>query len=299
VRVDASSLRSSTLTVLHRLLPKSTDLGGGIVVERVLPNAACRKVGPWVFLDSFGPAEMTLSPKMDVRPHPHCGLSTVTFLFAGAMEHRDSTGGHAVVRAGEIHWMRGGHGVVHSERVPRDLVGTKGTLGGLQLWCAHPDGEEDQDPSFNSWTSLPTIDVEGVAVELLAGNGWQAESPVDVTSNLVYAIASAKAGQRLPLPDHEERCVLALDGKLVVDGEPAGAEMVVVDGRTTEVVATTDARVLILGGDAIGPRHMWWNLVHSDRDRLKEQARRWREGEFPTIEGDDEEFIPAPPDGPL
>lgn len=281
--------------VLHRIAARSTH-AGALPVRRLLPVRTCRKVGPWVFVDHFGPTEAVASRDHDVRPHPHCGLSTVTFLFAGEQVHRDSLGSHARVRPGEIHWMRAGHGIVHSERAPEDRLGSVVRSHGLQLWCAHPDGEEEQAPAFGSWTELPRLELDGAAVDLLAGDGWGHASPVAVTSRLVYAIAHLRAGQRLALPDHEERCVAAVSGRVAVDGEAAGAnELLVVDRAARGLVAAEDAVVAILGGDAIGPRHIWWNLVHSDRGRLVEQAERWRRGEFPTILDDADEVLPAPP----
>lgn len=264
-------------------------------MRRILPKAQCRKVGPWVFLDHFGPTTITRSHAGDVLPHPHCGLSTVSYLFDGSVEHRDSTGGHALVLPGEIHWMRAGHGIVHSERVPEADVGRTGRVHGLQLWCAHPDGEEDQEPRFDSWRELPQLDLEGVRVQLLAGTGWGAESPVAVTSPLVYAVAHLTAGQAVTLPDHDERCVYPVNGTISVDGETSAPHQAfVVDRASTRAIAVTDATVAILGGDPIGPRLMWWNLVHSDADRLQQQAERWRNRQFPVIPGDDVEFIPAP-----
>ena len=281
------------MSLLHRLPAKAVKIGSA-EIRRLLPKAACRQVGPWVFLDHFGPATVTLSKDMDVRPHPHSGLSTVTYLFDGMIEHRDSVGGHALIGPGEIHWMRAGHGIVHSERMPKERLGQTVAMDALQLWCAHPDGEEEQEPSFASWTELPELDEDGVRVQLLAGNGWARESPVDATSNLVYAIAHLAAGQRLQLPDHQERCVYPLSGELSVDGEVTTGDLLVVDGSAREIVAVTDASVVILGGDRIGKRHIWWNLVHSDKGRLRELAERWHQREFPSIPGDDEEYIPAP-----
>ncbi|TNF29380.1 MAG: pirin family protein [Deltaproteobacteria bacterium] len=269
---------------------------GPFEVRRILPSPWCRQVGPWVFLDHFGPVAMPAGQGADVPPHPHCGLSTVTYLFEGAVEHRDSTGGHAIVRPGEVHWMRAGHGIVHSERTPAERKAAGGRSHGLQLWCAHPDGEEEQAPRFDSWRELPELDVDGVRVQLLAGAGWGAESPVDVTSPLVYALAHLRQGQRLVLPDAEELCAYAVSGGFSVDGERAGPhELLLVDPGTLE--ATEDAVVALLGGDAIGERHMWWNLVHSDRGRLREQAERYRRGEFPEIP-EDPGFLPAPEHGP-
>lgn len=283
---------------LH-LQSRKVDLGGGFTVRRALPQRALRKVGPWVFVDHFGPAEGLVQSTHDVRPHPHSGLSTVSYLFEGATEHRDSTGGHAIVRPGEIHWMRGGHGIVHSERAPKDRLGTVQRSHGLQLWCAHPDGEEEQEPRFDSWTDLPELDLEGVRVRLLAGHGWGLRSPVETTSPLIYAIAELRPGQRLELPDHAERSIYMVRGAAAVDGERCGEhEMLVLERPSTHVVALSEASVVVLGGDPIGERIMWWNLVHSDRARLKEQAQRWREGRFPSIPGDDQDFIPAPEFGP-
>lgn len=282
------------MSVRHRLPPRAVDLGGA-KVQRLLPHRSCRKIGPWVFLDRFGPWTVRLDSRMDVRPHPHCGLSTVSFLFEGEVEHRDSVGSHARMRPGEIHWMRAGHGIVHSERVPEDQLGLTQRRMGLQLWCAHPDGEEEQDPRFDSWEDLPELDQGGVRVQLLAGTGWGNASPVDVTSPMVFAIGHLSAGQRLALPDHEERCVYPMSGELAVAGERSAADLLVVEPGAQELEAVSDTVVVILGGAPIGERYIWWNLVHSDMDRLAEQAERWRRGEFPSIPGDDDDFIPAPP----
>ncbi len=285
------------MPVLNTIPARMRDLDGS-PVRRLLPSPVRRKVGPWVFLDHFGPATMDPGKGIDVRPHPHCALSTVTFLFEGEMEHRDSTGAHAIVRPGEIHWMRAGHGIAHSERTPRQARVGGHRAHGLQLWCAHPDGAEEQEPGFGSWTELPQLELEGVRVRLLAGEGWGHRSPVEVTSPLVYALAELRAGQTLALPDHEERCVYAVSGGYAIDGAAGEPEqLLVVDRAARRIEARTDAVLAILGGDAIGPRHLWWNLVHSDPDRLREQAERWREGGFPTVVGDEVEFIPAP-EGP-
>ncbi|MBX2804014.1 MAG: pirin family protein [Myxococcales bacterium] len=281
------------MSVLYRIPPRLRHIPAP--VQRLLPHARCRKVGPWVFLDRFGPVTAVADPAMDVLPHPHCSLSTVSYLFAGEVEHRDSTGGHARIRPGEVHWMRAGHGIVHSERVPEDQVGETGERFGLQLWCAHPDGAEEQEPGFDSYTQLPELDVSGVRVQLLAGDGWGAQSPVAVTSRMVFALAHLRTGQRLALPDHAERCVVPLHGEVAVGGERTEADLLVVEAGAGVVHAVRDALLLLLGGEPIGARHMWWNLVHSDEGRLAEQAERWRRGEFPAIPGDSDDFVPAPP----
>jgi redox-sensitive bicupin YhaK (pirin superfamily) len=287
------------VAILHRVPARDRQLTPTTTVRRLLPVALCRKVGPWVFVDHFGPVDVPAGQGLDVRPHPHCALSTVTTLLEGVVEHRDSTGGHALVRPGEIHWMRAGHGIVHSERTPAEARAVDSRSHGLQLWCAHPDGDEEQEPRFDSYTDLPELDVQGSRVQLLAGHGWGAASPVDVTSPVVYAIAHLAAGAAIPLPDHEERCVYPVSGAIAVDGDAAGShEMLVLDPAAQTLTARADAVVVVLGGDPIGDRHMWWNLVHSDRDRLREQAARWRDGRFPAVVGDTDGFIPAPEHGP-
>lgn len=286
------------MTILQRLPGRAAKIGA-LEIRRILPHARLRKVGPWVFVDHFGPLELELTPEMDVRPHPHCGLSTVSYLFEGVIEHRDSLGSHARVEPGQIHWMRAGHGIVHSERSPSEDLGQVRRRHGLQLWCAHPDGAEEQEPRFDSYRELPEIEREGVRVQLLAGTGWGEASPVDVTSPLIYALAHLQAGQSLALPDHEERCVYAVSGQIAVDGDAASShEMLVVGPKAQRLEARTTSVVAILGGATIGPRRIWWNLVHSDPGRLSEQAERWRRGDFPAIPGDDHEHIPAPADGP-
>ena len=281
-----------------RLRARETTLAGA-PIRRLLPQRTLRKVGPWVFLDHFGPLEVEVSPSLDVGPHPHCGLSTVSFLFEGAIEHRDSAGGHATVRPGEVHWMRAGHGIVHSERTLPSEHGTVQRRHGLQLWCAHPDGEEDQEPRFDSWTDLPELEVEGVRVQLLAGHGWQATSPVAVTSPLVYALVHIGPGQRVPLPDHAERCIAPISGVVAVDGERVeSGELLSIPSGPSVLHGVEAAVVAVLGGAPIGARHIWWNLVHSDKERLRAQAERWRNGEFPPIPEDPGPPIPAPAHGP-
>jgi len=269
--------------LIHHLRARKATVGGGSV-QRVLPQARCRQVGPWVFVDHFGPSS---GPGMDVPPHPHIGLSTVTWLFDGCVEHRDSTGGHALVGPGEVHWMRAGAGITHSERVPADRGRRARRTHGLQLWCAHPDGEEDQAPRFDSWRDVPELKVAGVPVTLVAGTGWGEASPVDVTSPLVYAIGALRRGDTLPLPDHAERAVYVVSGEVQVAGVAIGThEMAVVGSGAGQVRSDGPAVVAILGGAPIGERFIWWNLVHSDPAVLRQQAERWQRGGFPEVVGD-------------
>jgi redox-sensitive bicupin YhaK (pirin superfamily) len=275
----------------HRLPARPRDLGE-LTVQRMLPAPRCRKVGPWIFADHFGPQPLV----MDVPPHPHCGLSTVTVLFQGEIEHRDSTGAFAVVRPGEIHWMRAGHGATHTERTPAHARQPAAVAHGLQLWCAHPDGEEEQEPRFSSTRELVDLELDGAQIQLLAGTGWGQSAAVDVTSPLVYATVRAPAGVSVRLPDHAERALMAISGRYAVDGDAAGpGEMLVVDRDARRVTAIDDLTLVVLGGAPIGPRHMWWNLVHSDPGRLREQAERWRRGDFPKVVGDDAPPADTPP----
>lgn len=281
--------------MMDRIPARSSQMGT-VPIRRILPGPRRQKVGPWVFMDHFGPATLRLSSQMDVRPHPHNALSTVTYLFAGHSRHQDSLGNDHIIHPGEVAWMRAGHGIVHSERMAPDTLGQISDFGGIQLWCAHPEGEEEQDPRFETWSDLPRLDINGVHVRLIAGNGWQAASPVDATSNLVYAIADLKDGQRLKLPDHQERAVYALKGNIALNGELSDADMLITPTGVQEIQAQGETQALIIGGDPIGPRHFWWNLIHSDRARLKEQVQRWHAGQFPPIPGDP--FVPlsTPPD---
>lgn len=269
---------------------------GQLGVRRMLPSGRLRKFGPWVFFDHVGPASLTLNPSMDVRPHPHCGLSTVTWFWKGEMIHRDSLGHVRRIVPGELAWMRSGHGIVHSERFPPELHGQTVEMEGVQLWCAHPDGEEEQEPSFQVWSELPSFNEGACQVHLHAGHGWGRESPVHVTSPLVFASVEIPAGGAVKSPDHEECCIYVMEGSVTV-GERllAAHQLCGVERRSAEVTSAHGARVVFLGGDAIGPRRLWWNLVHSDPQRLVEQAERWRRGEFPEIPGDNEDVVPAPP----
>jgi len=269
---------------------------GDLEVRRVLPSGQLRRFGPWVFFDHVGPAVLRPTPHMDVLPHPHCGLSTVTWFWKGSMVHRDSLGHTRRIGPGELAWMRSGHGVVHSERFPPELMGSEVEMEGVQLWCAHPDGEEEQEPSFGVWADLPRFEEDGCAVVLHAGTGWGRASPVEVTSPLVFASVTLPPSGRILVPDHEECCVYVRAGEVTVGGRAVPRHHLCGVTRGEPVSAgSRGAEVLFLGGQPIGPRHLWWNFVHSDRRRLAEQAERWRRRGFPEIPEDREEWVPAPP----
>jgi len=236
---------------------------------------------------------------MDVRPHPHIHLSTVTYLFEGEIVHRDSLGYVQAIRPGAVNWMTAGRGIVHSERTPAELRASGSRLHGLQLWVAHPAGSEDVDPAFahHPAETLPEVVVGGVRVRVLAGSVYGATSPVETLSPLFYAEARLAAGDRLTLPDEPaERALYLVEGSLACGVEPVEARrmLVVRSGARVTVEAASDARLVVLGGEPLeGPRHMWWNFVSSSADRIEQAKRDWAEGRFAPVPGETE-HIPLP-----
>jgi redox-sensitive bicupin YhaK (pirin superfamily) len=248
----------------------------------------------------MGPAAFAAGRGVDVRPHPHIGLATVTYLFEGEIVHRDSLGSHQPIRPGDINWMTAGRGIVHSERTGTEARRTGTLLHGLQLWVALPLACEETAPAFHHHpaATLPTLAIGGVQIRVLAGTAWGQTSPVETFSPLVYAEATLSEGSKLRLTDeHAERAVYVVDGAVDVGGEHAGRGRMLVfaTGAEATVHALTDARVALIGGAALdGERHVWWNFVSSSRVRIEQAKRDWREGRFPKVPGDDEEFIPLP-----
>lgn len=270
----------------------------GFDVARVLPAAARRTVGPFVFFDHMGPASLPPGHGMDVRPHPHIHLATVTYLFDGEILHRDSLGSEQIIRPGAINWMTAGRGIVHSERTPPDARTAGPRLHGLQLWVALPRAHEDSEPSFSHHPaeSLPELGDAGVVLRVLAGSAYGATSPVSVLSPLLYVEAQLDAGARLAIPcDHEERAVYVVEGEVSFGRTRLASRTMAVLGRGEEPVldAHSQARVMLIGGAPLdGPRYIWWNFVSSSQERIEQAARDWREGRFPKVPGDEVEFIP-------
>jgi redox-sensitive bicupin YhaK (pirin superfamily) len=270
---------------------------GGFTVGRVLPSAARRQVGPFVFFD-----HMALAPGqgVDVRPHPHIGLATVTYLFEGEIVHRDSLGTHQPIRPGDINWMTAGRGIVHSERSPPELRRADSHLHGLQLWVALPLEHEETAPEFHHHPagSLPSLELSGARIRVLAGDAYGERSPVKTFSPLFYAEVAMPAGCDLPVPgEHEERAAYVVDGAVTCSNERAEPHRMLVFAKGAEVTlhATGEARVVLLGGAPLeGERHVWWNFVSSSRERIEEAKRDWKEGRFPNVPGDEAEFIPLP-----
>ena len=289
------------------LQPRATDLGGGLVVRRLLPAAGCRSVGPFVFFDHFGPVTLTGGVETDVRPHPHIGLATVTWLFEGRQMHRDSLGTVQEITPGALNWMTAGSGIVHSERTPTELLDQPRLLHGLQLWVALPADQQDCAPSFQHIAAdrIPDVFLGPVRVRVLAGSAFGASSPVQTASPTLYLELTLPPGSALELPQLAEEMALyapdegfSLDGALVEPGVmgvlPEGLDRPVVRLQTRPE-ATAPLRLMVIGGAALdGPRLMWWNFVATDRARIEAAAERWQADGFATVPGDDRERIPLP-----
>jgi hypothetical protein len=276
------------------------DLGDGFVVRRLLPVLQARHIGPFVFYDHMGPARFAPGRGMDVRPHPHIGLATVTWLFDGAIRHRDSLGSVADIRPGEVNWMTSGHGIVHSERTPPDERRDGQALHGIQVWVALPQADAEVDPEFHHHdaSQLPRIERDGAALILIAGTAYGEQSPVKVFAPMFFIQAHLQAGASLEWPsEHVERGVHVIDGEVQWGDIAVGPSQVAVQtgDKAAPLRATQDSRVMLFGGAPLdGERHLWWNFVASSRERIEEAKQAWVEQRFPTVPGDDQEFIPLP-----
>jgi redox-sensitive bicupin YhaK (pirin superfamily) len=271
---------------------------GGFSVRRVLPSVDCRSVGPFVFLDHIGPGRFAPGQGIDVRPHPHIGLATVTYLFEGALGHRDTLGSVQVIRPGDVNWMTAGRGIAHSERTPDAERAAGHAIHGLQFWVGLPEGAEESDPAFHHHpaASLPTWEQDGVTLRLMAGEAFGRQAPVRVYSPMFYVDAQMPAASRLPVDaPHAERGVLVLSGAVRVAGEalPPGELAVLAPGADASIEADVDSRLVLFGGAPLGPRHMWWNFVSSSRERIERARQDWRAQRFGTIPGETES-IPLP-----
>lgn len=272
---------------------------GNLDVRRILPFRQRRSVGPFVFLDHMGPATLAPGTGLDVPPHPHIGLATVTYLFEGALTHRDSLGFEQVIRPGDVNWMTAGSGIVHSERTPPETRASGGTIDGIQSWVALPRTEEECAPSFHhhAAASLPEIRDSHTHMRLIAGEAFGMTSPVRVCSALFYVDVHCRAGATLSLPpDLGERGVYVAEGHTFVADQTHETERLLVfeNGSDATLRAETDARLIVLGGEALdGPRHMWWNFVSSSKDRIERAKTDWSQGRFATVPGETE-FVPLP-----
>ena len=286
--------------VEHLLLPRAHDLGG-FEVRRALPARERQMIGPFIFFDQMGPGEFLGGRGLDVRPHPHIGLSTVTYLFEGEILHRDTRGSDQAIRPGDVNWMTAGSGIAHSERTDTAKRDGPNKLFGIQSWVALPRSAEEATPGFahHAAATLPLVEDAGVRLRLIAGEGWGLKTPVSVSSPLFYADAALAPGARLDLPaEHEERGAYVLEGTVEVAGDrfEAGRMLVFRAGdRLALTAGDAGARMLLLGGATMdGPRYLFWNFVSSRRERIEQAKADWRAGRFGTVPGDETEFIPLP-----
>jgi redox-sensitive bicupin YhaK (pirin superfamily) len=280
------------------VIPQARDTGG-FDVRRALPSAGRRMVGPFVFLDEMGPADFAPGTGMDVRPHPHIGLATLTYLLDGALFHRDSLGHAQEISPGAVNLMVAGRGIVHSERSPPDFRAAGGKMRGLQLWLGLPKKFEQTDPGFehHGCETLPTLEGDGLRLRLALGGLHGLSAPPRTFSTCFFADIVLDAGAAYEFDaDHEERAFYLVEGEIEIDGTvfPAGELVVIRPGARVALRARTPSRFAALGGEAMdGPRFLWWNFVSSSRERIFAARAAWEAGHFPSIEGDPE-FIPAP-----
>ncbi|GGE94338.1 pirin family protein [Stappia taiwanensis] len=282
------------------IVPRARDLGG-FEVRRALPSPKRQMIGPFIFFDQMGPAEFLETGGIDVRPHPHIGLATVTYLFDGEIHHRDSLGSDLPIRPGDLNWMTAGKGIVHSEREDPARRKTRRRIFGIQSWVALPIHAEETAPTFEhvGRANLPVLSDKGASVRVIAGELYGARSPVKTASETIYADISLEAGRSIPIDaTHEERALYTVEGEVEISGERFGAGQLLVfkpGDAITVRAAGGPARFLLLGGEPMdGPRHIWWNFVSSSKERIDQAKEDWKQRRFDTVPGDETEFIPLP-----
>lgn len=279
------------------LQPRQSDLGG-FFVRRLLPTAQRKMVGPWIFFDHMGPAQFAAGTGIKVRPHPHIGIATVTYLFEGEILHRDSVGSLQPIRPGDINLMVAGKGIVHSERERPDITAQDHVLHGLQLWLALPDDQEEIEPAFYHYPSddVPTVNIDGVPVRVMMGSAYGVTSPVQTFSPTLYIEAHLQPGQTLQLPAAPERALYVASGALKTRDTvlPQYSMTVFADQPGIRVQATEASRIAVIGGAPVGKRFIEWNFVSSRQQRIQQAKQAWLEGRFPPVPGDELEFIPLP-----
>jgi len=285
--------------IAQTIVPTTHDLGE-FQVRRVLPSRHRRMVGPFIFVDEFGPATLPEGPGMGVRPHPHINLATVTYLFEGAIDHRDSLGTFQTIRPGAVNLMTAGRGIVHSERSPQDTRDQRKPMFGMQTWLALPDGKEEIDPAFENVgpDDLPIVEDGGVKARIIMGNLWGQTAPTTCHAETIYADILLSAGGTIPIDaEADERAVMLVDGDGALDGVPLEKYQlyVIAPGAKVSLTSMSGGRAMLLGGEAFATeRHVWWNFVSSRKERIEQAKADWFEGRFPAVPGDPEEYIPLP-----
>jgi redox-sensitive bicupin YhaK (pirin superfamily) len=285
------------------IVPRSVDLDD-FAVRRALPHSTRRTVGPYVFFDHFGPAEFRSGKGLDVRPHPHIGLSTLTYLYDGEIIHRDTLGVNAAIHPGEVNWMTAGRGIVHSERTAPERRVDGEPLHGLQLWIAMMSKDEEIDPSFAhlGGNELPVVNGEGKTVRVVAGRMFGAASTLKTTSETIFADISLEAGAAMPLDaEYEERAIYVSSGEIDISGDrfDTGRLLMFRPGDRVTVKAVKPSRIAVVGGAPLdGPRYVWWNFVSSRKERIDQAKEEWKQGHFGKVPGDEIDFIPLPENRP-
>ena len=286
------------------IVPRAVDLGE-MEVRRALPSTKRQMVGPFIFFDQMGPAEFLTDQGIDVRPHPHINLATVTYLFEGEIIHKDSLGSDLAIEPGAVNWMRAGRGIVHSERTSERRKETGQRLFGLQTWVALPEDQEESDPDFvhHGEGDLPVIEADGVTARLIAGRAFGEASPLRAASETLYADVQLAPGAVMPIDaDYEERALYTIDGTIEITGDTFEPGQLLVlrpgDPHRVRNSGAGTARVMLFGGAPMGSsRWIWWNFVSSRKERIEQAKEEWRRGRFDTVPGDEEEFIPLPENG--
>ena len=289
----------SQSAVMVTLEPKPRDLGDNFMVRRALPAAEKRMVGPFIFWDEFGPARFEAGKGLDVRPHPHINLATVTYLFEGEIFHRDTLGSAQAISPGDVNWMNAGRGIAHSERTREELRAGGSPIAGIQSWVALPEAHEESAPFFkhHAQGELPTLEEDGKRARVIAGSLWGKRSPVETHSEMFYADVQLDAGAALPLDaEYEERGLYLTQGEIEIAGDrfARGRLLVFRPGDAITIKALAPARFMLLGGANLGPRHIWWNFVSSRKERIEQAKQDWKAGRFGTVSGDEKEYIPLP-----
>ena len=285
------------MTILKTVTPVTHDLGG-FQVRRAVPSPECRMVGPFVFVDQFGPARLEVGEGMDVRPHPHICLSTVTWLFEGAIDHRDSVGTCSTIRPGTVNLMTAGKGIVHSERSPQDQRDGGAAMYGMQTWLALPDGKEEIDPAFEAVDNLPRLADNCVKATIIMGSLWGKTAPTTTYAETIYAEITLARGGSVPIDaEADERAVMLVGGAATLDGAALlpYSLYVLKPGAAMMLSSEKGGRVMLMGGEAFpAKRHVYWNFVASSRERIEQAKEDWQARRFPPVPGDDAEFIPLP-----
>jgi redox-sensitive bicupin YhaK (pirin superfamily) len=283
--------------ITQTITPVTHDLGA-FQVRRALPSRQRTMVGPFIFVDQFGPAHLAEGEAMDVRPHPHINLATVTWLFEGAIDHRDSLGTFATIRPGQVNLMTAGRGIVHSERSPAEERVGGPKLYGMQTWLALPDGREEIDPAFEAQLDLPLVEDTCVRAQVIMGSLWGKTAPTTCHAETIYADVVLGPGGDLPIDSPaDERAVMLVGGEASIDGQPLGLYelTVLAPGGALRLTSAGGGRVMLLGGEAFAtPRHVWWNFVSSSRERIEQARDDWNNFRFPKVPGDEVEYIPIP-----